>query len=90
MRPARPEPQLRDLEAPAFAEQHVLLRHPDIVEAQMHVAARGMVVPEHVHRADDLDAGRVLWHQDLRLLLARRRVRVGLHHHDHDLAAGIP
>ena len=80
---------LRDFEAAAFAEQHVILRHPDIVEAQMHVAARRMVVAEHVHRPEDLDAGRVLGHQNLRLLLARRRVRIGLHHHDHDLAAGI-
>jgi hypothetical protein len=55
----------------------------------MHMAARRMVVPEYVHRPDDLHARRVLGHQDLRLLLARRRVRIGLHHHDHDLAAGI-
>ena len=55
----------------------------------MHVAARRMVVPEHMHRPDDLDPRRVLRHQDLRLLLARRRVGIGLHHHDHDLAAGV-
>jgi hypothetical protein len=53
------------------------------------MATRRMVVPEHVHRPDDLDARRVLGHQDLRLLFARRRVRIGFHHHDHDLAAGI-
>ena len=47
---ARAEAHLRDLEAAALAEQHVLLRHPNVVEAQMHVAARRMVVPEHVHR----------------------------------------
>ena len=86
---ARPEPDLRNLETAALAEQHVILRHPDIVEAQMHVAARRMVVAEHVHRPEDLDAGRVLGHEDLRLLLARRRVGIGLHHHDHDLATGI-
>ena len=55
----------------------------------MHVAARRVIVAEHLHRLDDLDAGRVLRNEDLRLLLARRRVRIGLHHHDHDLAARI-
>jgi len=83
------EPKLRDLETAAFAEQDVALGHPDIVEAQMHVPARRMIVPEHMHRPDDLDARGVLGHQDLRLLLAGRCVRIGLHHYDHDLAAGI-
>src|SRR6267142_7082498 len=86
---ARSEPDLRDFKTAAFAEQHVFLRHPAIVEAQMHVAARRVVVAEHVHRAQNLDAGGVDRHQDLRLLLARRRIRIGLHHHDHDLAARI-
>ena len=81
---ARSEPHLRDFETAAFAEQHVFLRHPHIVEAQMHVAARRMVVTEHMHRPDDLDAGRILGHQDLRLLLAGRCIRIGLDHHDHD------
>src|SRR5207344_3319022 len=65
---ARPEPDLRNLEPAAFAEQDVVLRHANIVEAQMHVAARRVVVPEYVHRSKDLDAGRVLWHENLRLL----------------------
>ena len=39
--------------------------------------------------AEDLDAGRVHRHEDLRLPLVRRRVRVGLHHDDHDLAARV-
>jgi hypothetical protein len=57
--PARPEAHLRNLEAAAFAEQHILLRHTDIVEAQMHVAMRGMIFAEHLHRAEDFHAGRV-------------------------------
>ena len=86
---ARSEADLRDFKTAAFAEQHVFLRHPAIVEAQMHVAARRVVVAEHVHRPEDFHAGGVDRHQDLRLLLARRRVGIGLHHHDHDLAARI-
>src|SRR5712675_2016079 len=86
---AGPEADLRDLEAAAFAEQDVVLGYPDIVKAQVHMAARRMVVPEHVHRSDDLDAWRVIGHQNLRLLFAPRRVRIGHHHHDHDLAAGL-
>ena len=83
------EAELRNLEAAAFAEQDIFLRHADVVEAHVHVTARRVVVTEHMHRPDHLDARRVDRHQDLRLLLARCGVRVGLHHHDHDLAAWI-
>ena len=63
--------------------------HAAVVELEMHVAVRRVVVAEQRHRLDDLDARRVLRHQDLRLLAVRRRIRVGLHHRDHDLAAGV-
>ena len=53
------------------------------------MTVRSVVLAEHVHGAEDLDPGRVHRHQDLRLALVRRCVRVGLHHHDHDLAARI-
>jgi hypothetical protein len=66
---ARAEAELGDLEAATLAEQHVVLGHPHVGEAQVHVAVGGVVVAEHVHRAEDLDAGRVHGHQDLGLLL---------------------
>ena len=86
---ARPEADLRNLEAAAFAQQDVLLRHAHIGELDVHVAARRMVGAEHMHRADHLHAGRVHRHQDLRLLQMRRRIRARLDHGDHDLAARI-
>jgi hypothetical protein len=69
---ARAEAHLRNLEAAAFAEQDVLLRHADIVQLDVHVAARRVVVAEHMHRPEDLHAGRVHRDQDLRLLELRR------------------
>ena len=89
MDPARPQAALGDFEAAAFAEQHVLLRNAAVVEPQMHMAVRRVVVTEHGHRLDDVDARRVLRYEDLRLLAVRRRVGVGLHHSDHDLAAAV-
>ena len=41
---AGPEPALRDLEAPALAEDQIVLRHADIVEADVHMAVRRVVV----------------------------------------------
>ena len=44
---ARPEPALRDLEAAAFAEQDVGRRHAHVLERDLHVAVRRVVVAEH-------------------------------------------
>ena len=62
--------------------------HPDVVEHDLGVAAVVVVlVAEHLHAAPDLDAGGVARHQDHRLLAADvGAVRVGLAHHDEDLA----
>ena len=49
MRPG-PEAHLADLEAAAFAQQHVLLGHAHVVEDDVHVAVRRVVFAEHVHR----------------------------------------
>nr|ABM53578.1 putative regulatory protein TetR [uncultured bacterium CBNPD1 BAC clone 1664] len=87
--PARPEADLADLEAPALAEQDIGLGHPDIGEADVHVAAGRMVFAEDMHRAEDLHPGRIDGHQDLRLLLVRRGVGIGADHGDHDLAARV-
>ena len=50
---------------------------------------RGVVLAEHVHRAEDLDAGIRQRHEDLRLAAVRRSVGVRLDHDDHDLAARV-
>ena len=86
---ARAEAHLGDLEPAALTEQHVLVRHAHVVEPDVHVPVRRVVLAEHVHRPEDLDTGRVGRHEDLRLALVRRRIRVGLHHRDHDLAARV-
>src|SRR5258708_33728293 len=65
---ARPETDLRDLKAPAFAEQDVVFGHPDIVEAPMHGAARRMVAPGQVPRTEVLDPpGGLRYHVLLRV-----------------------
>jgi hypothetical protein len=87
--PAGTEAHLGDLEAAALAEQHVLVGDADVVEPQVHVPVRGVVLAEHVHRAEDLDSGRVHRDENLRLTLVRRSVGAGLHHRDHDLAARV-
>ena len=58
---ARPEAALRDLEAAAFAEQHVLDRHLHILEQDLAVAVRRVVIAEHRQHALDLHAGRIAW-----------------------------
>ena len=88
MRPG-PRRSWRDLEAAALAEEDVVLRHAHVGEAEVHVAVGRVVVAEHVHRPEDLEAGRVHRHEDLRLLEVGGRVRVGADHADHDLAARV-
>jgi hypothetical protein len=85
----RAESHLRNLEAASLAQQDVLLGHAAVVEANVHVPVRRVVVAHHAHRADDLESGRVGRHEDLRLPLVHGPIRVGLHHHDHDFAARI-
>src|ERR1700677_4271739 len=89
MNAPRAQSNLRNLEAAPLTQQNIVFRHPHVVEAQMHVTAGGMVMTEHMHRTEDLDARRILWNQDLRLLLAGRGIRAGLDHHDYDLAARV-
>ena len=43
----RPEPALGDLEAPPLAEEDVRRRHADVLEEDLGVAVRGVVVAEH-------------------------------------------
>ena len=87
---ARPEAALRDLEAAAFAEDHVLDRHLHVLELDFAVTVRRVVIAEHrqhahdrrrrAHRARRGSATAALW---------RSPSRIGLAHDDHDLAARI-
>jgi hypothetical protein len=56
---ARPEAALRDLEAAAFAEQHVGRRDPDVLEHHFHVTVRRVVVAEHRQVTHDRHARRI-------------------------------
>src|SRR5258707_11867862 len=51
---ARAEPALSDLEAAAFAEQDVRRRHPHVLEHDLGVAVRRIVIAEDTKRALDL------------------------------------
>ncbi|MNQ79447.1 hypothetical protein D3C85_943930 [compost metagenome] len=53
------------------------------------MAVGRVVVAEHRQRTHDLHAGGVGRHQDHRVLLVARRVRVGQAHEDEDLAARV-
>ena len=68
---ARSEADLRDLEAATLAQQDVLLGHADILELDVHVAARRVIMAEDAHWPEDLHARRFDGHQDLRLLELR-------------------
>jgi hypothetical protein len=72
-----------------FAEQHVGGRDAHILELDLHMAVRRIVIAVDGERALDRDAGRVERDQHHRLLLVLSRARVGLAHHDRDLAARI-
>ena len=86
---ARSQAHLGNLETPAFAKQDVLFRYAHVVELDVHVAVRRIVVTEYMHWPEDVYAGRVDGHQYLRLPAVRRRVGTGFHHGDHDLAAWV-
>ncbi|ACG79582.1 regulatory protein, TetR [Phenylobacterium zucineum HLK1] len=86
----RPEPGLADLEpAPLAQDQALLDRHAHVLEHDLGVAVRGVVVAEHRQHPDHLDAGRVHRDQHLALLLVQGGVRVGLAHDDGHLAARV-
>ena len=56
----------------------------------MHVAAGRVIGAKHLHAFENLDAGCVFRHQNLRLLTARGCIGVGFDHHNHNLAARVP
>ena len=62
---ARAETQLADLETSPFAEEHVVGRDAHVVETNVHVAVRGIVLAEDVHGAEDFHARRIDRDEDL-------------------------
>ena len=87
---ARPQSTLRHLEAAAATEDQVVIGHSHVLEADMHVAVRGVVAAVDVHGAHDLHAFGPGRHQDLGVaLVLLGRVRVGADHDDVDPAARV-
>jgi len=58
-------------------------------ELDVHVAVGRVVVAEEVQGAQDSHPGRLARNEDHRLLRVLRRARIGLAHHDEELAARI-
>ena len=86
----RPEAALRNLEAAPFAEEHVVNRHPRVIEKDFAVPVRRFVIAEHRQHALDGNAGMRQRHQDHRLLfMAILVVGICLAHHDQNLAARV-
>jgi hypothetical protein len=87
---SRTEPALHDLEAAALAQHHVGSRDADVVEEDLSVAVRRVVVPEDGEHALDCDARGGSWDEDDGLALVDLRVvGRGLAHDHVDLAAEV-
>src|SRR4028118_454195 len=86
----RTQAPLRDGEAFALVPQDVPRRHPHVVEGDLRVAVRGLVVAEDREGPLYLHARGVEGNQDHGLLLVARRLRVRLAHQDGDLAPPVP
>src|SRR5437588_1386482 len=80
---------LRDLKAPAFAQQDIRDWHSYIRISNFTVAVRSMIVAEDGQQSLDLNAGCIERDQNHRLLLVLGRCRIGLAHEDGNLAAWI-
>ena len=86
---AGPEAPLGDFKPAAGAQDNIVFRYTNVGEFLVHMAVGRIVHGKHVHGPQILEPRRVGGHQDLRLLQVLGRIRVGLDHDDHDLAAGV-
>jgi hypothetical protein len=77
------KPALHDLEPAAFAQDHVRRRDTDVVEEDLSVAVRRVVVPEDGEHALDRDAWGGSWDEDDGLALVDLRMVGGRLAHDH-------
>src|ERR1019366_7526900 len=89
MNAARPETSLRDLESSALAQHDVRNRNAHILERDLHVTVRRVVVAEDRQVAQYLHTRRIARHEHHRLLSVPRTVRIGLAHENEYLAARI-
>ena len=88
MRPG-PEANLRDLEAPAFAEQNVLLRHPTLLKRRCMWPRGAWSWPNTCIGPMISTPGVSFGTRICDCCLLGGASGIGLHHHDHDLATGI-
>src|SRR5215203_3631740 len=86
----RPEAPLGDGEALALVPDDVLFRYAHVVEGDLRVPVRGVVVAEDGEGPLYLYARRIERDQDHGLLLVARRLGVRLAHEDGDLAPRVP
>ena len=86
---ARAETPLRDLEPAALTEQHVGRGHANVLEGDLRMAVRRIVVTEHRKAAADGHPFRVHRHEDHRLLFVPLRVGTRFPHENRDRAARI-
>jgi hypothetical protein len=81
---------LHHLEAPAFTQDNVLCWNSDVLEDEMGVSMRRVVISIHRQHALHLDAGRICRYDDDRLLLVLvRMIWIRLAQHDVDFAPWI-
>jgi hypothetical protein len=78
MNPPGPQASLRNLKSPPLPEQQVLRRHAHVLEHDFHVTVGRIIEAKYRQAPQDGDTCGVARHENHRLLLVRRRARVGL------------
>ena len=90
MYPSRPEAALNNLKPTTLTQYHIRSRDPDVVEEDVSVAVRRIVVPEDGKHAVDPDSWSRRWDKDDGLPLVRFWVIRGrLAHYQVDFAAEV-
>lgn len=83
-------PTLHHLKATSFPQNYIRRWHTNILEVEMHVTMRRIIVAHNMHGPLDGDTWSVCWYKDDGLLLVFLRVvGVGLAHHDVQLTGWI-
>jgi hypothetical protein len=90
MYPSRPKTALNDLKPTTLTQHHIRSRNPDVVEDDVAVAVRRVVVPEDGKHAMDSDSWGRRWDKDNGLPLVHFWVIRGrLAHYHVDFAAEV-
>ena len=87
LKTAGAETPLSNLKTAALTLDHIADRHPHIFEQQFRLTAGRMQAVEGAQRSDQFHTGGVPGHQNRRVLAMPVVLRIGLAHHQHDLAA---